>query len=375
MENATIRLAVVGQSLIKVDPRKYWKNPLDTIKPILKSADVCFTNFEMAVDDGNCGVSADYSVVTGEPELGDDRPGNVSRPHAVKAEVMGFLSSVGFHLMSLANNHAWDLGNCGVRATIAAADAYEVMHAGTGNSVEETLSSAYLKVKGHTIALIAATTSRDERDLLLGTVNGVWTGHQDDWDRNIAAVQGAAKNADFVIYYHHFQIDDDEANGKSIYGHKAVGMTANEWQYDFARAVIDAGASMYIAHGNRGFDGIEIYRGRPLLRQFGGFCYQGRSVEIGHYDDDFAWWGLLAMMTINNGYICSIEFIPLKLDEGAEYIADYKKEDFLARRGLPEVATGILAVNILQRFVDLSKNYSVAVRIEGERAFLDLPKK
>jgi hypothetical protein len=29
---------------------------------------------------------------------------------------MEFLSDLGFDLMSLANNHAWDLGDCGVAA-------------------------------------------------------------------------------------------------------------------------------------------------------------------------------------------------------------------------------------------------------------------
>lgn len=365
------KLAVVGQSLIKIDPRKSWDNPYGTVEPILQSADVCFTNFEMAVDGGSCGVPDNYTVVIGEPDLGNDRPGNTSRPHAVKSDVMEFLSSIRFNLMSLANNHAWDLGDCGVKATITSADAYSVTHAGTGTSVEEAVSPVYLTVRGLTIALVAATTSHDERDLLLGTVNGVWTGYQEDWDRNIAAVEEAAKNADFVIYYHHFQIDDDDVNGQSEDGHLAVGMTAKEWQYDFAKAIIDAGASLYIAHGHRGFDGIEIYKGRPLIRQLGGFAYQGLSDEMGHYDDDYAWWGLLAMMEIQDGYVRSIEFVPLKLDEGTEYRADYDKKDFLTRRGFSEVATGSLVGDILQRFVNLSKNYGTTIRVEGERAYLD----
>jgi len=366
------KLAVVGQALIKIDPRKSWANPFGTVEPILQSANVCFTNFEMAVD-SDCGLPDDYKVITGEPMLGDDRPGNTSRPHVVKADVMEFLSLIHFNLMSLANNHAWDLGDCGVKATIAAADVYGVTHAGTGRSVEEAVSPAYLTVKGFTIALIAATTSHDERDSLLCTVNGVWTGHKEDWERNIVAVEEAAQNADFVIYYHHFQIDDHDVNGQSEYGHLAIGMTAKEWQYEFAKAIIDAGASMYIGHGHRGFDGMEIYKGRPLFRQLGGFAYQGLSDEIGHYDDDYAWWGLIAIMTIRDGYVRSIEYVPLKLDEGDEYRNDYNKEDFLTRRGFSEVVSGSLAGDILQRLVKLSKDYGTTIRIEGERAYLDIP--
>ena len=65
---------------------------------------------------------------------------------------------------------------------------------------------------------------------------------------------------------------------KELHHHDVAG-----WQTDFARAVIDAGASMYVGHGHRGFDGIEIYKGRPLIRQLGGFAYQGLQPEIGSY--------------------------------------------------------------------------------------------
>ncbi|MFQ5603513.1 MAG: hypothetical protein ACE5HS_09625 [bacterium] len=47
----------------------------------------------------------------------------------------------------------------------------------------------------------------------------------------------------------------------------------------FAKVVIDTDAGMFIAHGERIFDGLEIYKGRPIFRQFGGFSYQGFQSE------------------------------------------------------------------------------------------------
>jgi len=374
-----ITLVVAGQALIKIDPRQSWDNPFGSVRPILQSADVGFTNFEMAVNgqDNQCNVPQDYLLVLGEPRISSrDRPGNTSSPHAVQASVMEFLSSMGFNLMSLANNHIWDLGKCGVEATRAAADLYGVTYAGVGRSIEEVVAPAYLTVRGATIALVAATTSHDERDLLMGTVNGVWTGHQDDWNRNIAAVKEAARSADVVIYYQHFQIDVDEfadlRDGEATEdGHIKVD-DVERWQEDFAKAIIDAGASMYIGHGHRGFDGIEVYRGRPIFRQLGGFAYQGLSAKIGNYDDDFAWWGLLANITIRGGSVESIEMIPLDIDEGHEYVDAYSVVDFLTRRGYAEIATGALASEILDRFRSLSAQYGTDVQISGERAFIKL---
>ncbi len=374
-----ITLVVVGQALIKVDPRLSWPDPFGSLRPMLQSADVVFTNFEMAVKSevDACGLSDEYEVVLGEPRLtSEQRPGNTSGPHAVDASVMQFLATLGFNLMSLANNHAWDLGDCGVAATREAAAAYGVTYAGTGPDVAAAAAPAYLTVKGVTIGLVAATTSHDERDAIHHAVNGVWTGRQDDWDRNLAAVREAASRADFVIYYQHFQIDTDEFEsiepaGATSDGHIWVEDVAG-WQTDFARAVIDAGASMYVGHGHRGFDGIEIYKGRPLIRQLGGLAYQGLNPDIGGYDRYRPWEGLLATLAIQDGAVVRIEFTPLDLDEGEAYRSDYDVKPFLARRGLAEIATGDLADSILLRLRDLSARYGTELTIANQRAVLEL---
>jgi alkylresorcinol/alkylpyrone synthase len=224
--------------------------------------------------------------------------------------------------------------------------------------------------------VLSADVPKVAREHIAANVNGVWTGRQDDWDRNIAAVREAARNADIVIYYQHFQIDVDEFDGladgeATVDGHIRVDDVA-QWQTYFARAVIDAGASMYIGHGHRGFDGVEIYRGRPLLRQLGGLAYQGLNPNIGDYDQYRPWSGLLARMTIAGEAVQSIEFIPLELDEGAAYRDQYDDVEFLTRRGLAEVATGDKAVETLELLRQLSREYGTEVEIRGGRAFVEL---
>jgi poly-gamma-glutamate synthesis protein (capsule biosynthesis protein) len=289
---------------------------------------------------------------------------------------MSFLADVGFDLMSLANNHAWDLGDCGVAATRAAAEANGITHAGAGSDVEAATAPGFITVGGLTIALIAATTSHDERGAIHDAVNGVWTGWQEDWDRNVKAVRDAAGQADFVIYYQHFQIDSDEFSelspGESTGdGHIWVD-DVEAWQTAFARAVLDAGASIYVGHGHRAFDGIEIYKGKPLLRQLGGLAYQGLNPEIGAYDEHRPWEGLIAELTIRGGAAQRIEFTPLALDEGAAYRLDYGDVEFLSRRGLPHVATGPLADSILLRFRDLSARYGASITLADGHAALSV---
>jgi poly-gamma-glutamate synthesis protein (capsule biosynthesis protein) len=288
---------------------------------------------------------------------------------------MEFLTDLGFNLMSLANNHAWDLGDCGVDATREVAAGLGVTFAGTGPDVSTATTPAFLEVKGVSIALVAATTSRDERRLIRHNVNGVWTGRQEDWDRNLAAVREAASNSDFVIYYHHFQIDDDEflevlPGDSTGDGHQWVE-GVREWQTEFARAVLDAGASMYLGNGSRSFDGLEIYEGKPLIRQIGGLAYQGLSPVIGHYDQHRPWEGLMAEVDIREGSLARIEFIPLALDEGVTYRSDYDDLGFLMRRGLAELASGDQAASILNRLRDLSALYRTSMNIKGDRAIVE----
>ncbi len=377
--DSEIRLVVAGQALIKKDPRIRWEDPYGSLRPTLARADVAFTNFEMAVigGDDRCGLPDDYEVALGTPRLDPEtRPGNTSGPHAARPDVMAFLSELGFNLMSLSNNHAWDLGDCGVSATRAAADAYGVAHAGTGPDIATATRPSYLADGDFTIALVAATTSHDARSAIGHAVNGVWTGREEDRQRNLAAVREASENADFVLYYHHFQLDLDEfadlSPGDSTSdGHLWVADVA-EWQADFAREVLDAGASMYVGHGDRAFDGIEIYKGKPLIRQLGGFAYQGLNPEIGGYDEYRPWEGLLADMVVRNGRVEEITFLPLDLDEGETYRADYDDVEFLSRRGLAELARGPLADSILRRFRDLSAGYGTTVEVGEAGAVLSI---
>ncbi len=374
-----VRLVLSGQALIKKDPRIRWDDPYGSLRPILQRADVAFTNFEMAVLPGSdrCGVPADYEVSLGTPRLpGGGRPGNSGGPHAVAPEVMEFLAGLGFNLMSLSNNHAWDLGDCGVAATRAAADASDVAHAGTGPDISKASAPGYLDVGDFTIALVAATTSHDERSAIRHAVNGVWTGRREDWDRNLAAVREAAATADFVLFYQHFQLDLDEFRETSpgdttSDGHLWVADVA-KWQTDFAHAVLDAGASMYVGHGHRAFDGVEVYDGKPLFRQLGGLAYQGLNPEIGGYDEYRPWDGLIVEATIRGGRVLRLELTALDLDEGETYRSDYDDVEFLSRRGLAQLAAGPQATSILRRFSDLSAEYGVDVEVLDEKAILEL---
>ena len=87
-----------------------------------------------------------------------------------------------------------------------------------------------------------------------------------------------------MVVYQHFQVDADAVQPGNPYGHSLVdNLTA--WQEHWARASIDAGATVYVAHGSPEHKGVEIYKGRPVFYGLGNFIFHSRQ-PVGHYEKD-----------------------------------------------------------------------------------------
>src|SRR5438094_2449720 len=110
--------------------------------PVIKgllNGDVIFTNLEAAV------------ALPGET-IQEGR-GFLTPPEALDA-----LTRMGFNLLALSGNHAFDLKETGIRNTLRETDRRKIAHAGTGNSIAEAAAAAYLQTPKGTIALVASAS-------------------------------------------------------------------------------------------------------------------------------------------------------------------------------------------------------------------------
>ena len=323
---------MVGQALIEHDPRRYLEAPLATVVPLLAPADAVFTNLEVAVAGPGC----------------DCRP---TRDdvffHGAGPEVLDYLGDIGVSLLSLANNHSWDYGDAGIVSTLEEAAKRGFTHAGTGRTLAEAAAPAYRDVAGLRVGMVAlATVNQPPEAAATEAAPGVNMLDPDDpaaWDRNIAAVREAAADADFVIAYQHYQVDAGEG-----------------WQESWARATVDAGADLYVSHGEPRLAGVEAYGGGLILYGLGNFIFHSRT-EIGNYPPE-TWQSVVATLTIGRDGVGEAAFTPILLDEGSE------GEFFLERRGYPEVATGDLGQSILERLAALSADYGTRLDVRDGRA-------
>ena len=333
----SMTLAVVGQALIEHDPRRYLEAPLATVVPILASADAVFSNLEVAVAGPGC----------------DCRP---TRDdvffHGAGPEVLGYLSAIGVSLLSLANNHSWDYGDAGIVSTIEEAAERGFTYAGTGRTLAEAVAPAYRDVAGLRVGMVAvATVNQPPEAAATDSAPGVNMLDPDDqaaWDRNLSAIAEATTNADFVIAYQHYQIDAGEG-----------------WQERWARATIDAGADLYVSHGEPRLSGIEAYGHGLILYGLGNFIFHSRT-EIGNYPPE-TWQSLVVTLSITPNGVRDAAFTPIVLDEGSD------GEFFLERRGYPEAAEGDLAHTILRRLAALSADYGTRLDVRDGRAHWTAP--
>ena len=135
-QDKTFTIAFAGQSMIRGDTRVDAPESVPVIKSLVKG-DAAFTNFEAAVLDLKRGHT-----------LKDGR--FLSPPESLEA-----LKSFGFNLVSLANNHSFDLKAAGIENTLDTAARLELAHAGTGRQLDEASKPVYVRTPKGIIALIA----------------------------------------------------------------------------------------------------------------------------------------------------------------------------------------------------------------------------
>lgn len=138
VESSEFTFSSVGQALIKYDLRRHNHEDFLGVIKLLKQTDVAFTNLETTIRSEIGGWATKRSLGGGSGHL-----------------VLDVLKWMGFDILSLANNHSFDLGSFGILSTIENAKKRGFAYAGTGASLEEAAAPGYLETSKGRVALIA----------------------------------------------------------------------------------------------------------------------------------------------------------------------------------------------------------------------------
>lgn len=375
----TITITLAGQSMIRSDLRKTDPEEVPIIQKLLKG-DVRFTNFE--------GTIAEPGQTTHEGL------GFLTPPAALDA-----LTTMGFNLLALSDNHAFDLRTTGIENTIRETHRRKIVYAGVGKNLDEASAPGYLHTPKGTIALISSASGIIARGARAGPHNPgvnelrIEAGgklneatedmpgapenvpNAEDARRILASIREARRHADMVIVYEHNHVFGNVAFTNLFTEGLPERLAPNPWLVKWTHAEVDAGADIVVMHGAPLLHGVEIYKGKPIFYDLGNFIYNLPPAAT-FLDDPINWESAVAYVEFQGGRLRSISLGPIVLNnigKGQPDVHDeFTNNQFLDTRGLPSPAPRERAGYILRRMANASKPFGTTFEMHGDTAEIEV---
>lgn len=300
---------------------------------------------------------------------------------------------LGFDVMGVANNHAWDYGEEAFFDTLQACKTAGLRTVGGGATLAEAFAPATLDVRGNAVAVIACSaslppdsaagpnkagiapvrvTTSYEIDPIYcqeqpGTAPRVRTTVLPiDACDLLAAVENARTNRCFVIVLLHW--------GAPPYWHAPFDGELLEYQRPLAQAVAQAGADVILGAHPHVIQGAESIGSCLVFYSLGNFMFHKRDAGARAADpvpgyrmgwrDAFAVSAqdarkrdsMLARLTVNDRLLQDASIFPVVLDEMGE----------------PALASGMRRAEIINKFEVSSKVFGTPVSVEGGSVVVQL---
>lgn len=252
---------MIGRLVNEALKRKPTEAPWGDTLPIFKRADFRICNLECVISDN------------GTPWTATFKPFHFR----TDSKNISVLKAAGIDAVSIANNHSLDFSNEGLFDTVKALDEAGIRHAGAGKDISTASSPALIRgVNGVNIAMAAFTDNSPEWEAD-ETTPGVFYSPVDPHDsrakRLFKIIREAKERAGFVIVSAHW---GPNWGYRPLPAHRM-----------FARQLIDNGADIVFGHSCHVFQGVEIYKGRPVIYSAGDFVDDYAVDETERNDESF----------------------------------------------------------------------------------------
>jgi hypothetical protein len=221
---------------------------MKNVEQVLRDADVTFGNLEGTLLDQG-----------GIPKTCRDP--KVCYAFRTPVRYVSNLVSAGFDIMSLANNHAGDMGDAGRKSSMKTLDEAGILHAGQLD--QKTVILEKDSIKYGLVAFAPNSNCVPLNDLenakkLVAHLDSIC-------DIVIVSFHGGAEGAQYQHVPRTFEMFHGENRGDV---------------YKFSHALIDEGADIVFGHGPHVTRGVELYKNRFIAYSLGNFCtYRGISVS------------------------------------------------------------------------------------------------
>jgi hypothetical protein len=219
-----------------------------SVESVLRNADVTFGNLEGTLLDSG-----------GIPKTCKDP--KVCYAFRTPVRYVNNLLSAGFDIVSLANNHAGDMGDAGRRSSMETLNKAGILHAGQVNQ-----KTVRFEKDGVTYGLVAFAPNSNCVNLNdLANARALVAQLDSVCDIVIVSFHGGAEGAQYQHVPRATEMFHGENRGDV---------------YKFSHTLIDAGADVVFGHGPHVTRGVEVYKKRFIAYSLGNFCtYRGISVS------------------------------------------------------------------------------------------------
>ncbi len=184
----------------------------------------------------------------------------------VEPDKIQLLKDLGADIVSLANNHIYDYGEVGFFDTITNLKKAGMPYIGAGNNISEAKKPYYFIVNGIKIGFVAASCAEKTTSF-----NPVAT----------ADSHGIMGTYDSTAFVDEIKRADAECDILVAYVHWGTENTTvlDEQQKTLAREYIDAGVDAVIGGHTHCLQGMEFYKGVPIVYSIGNFWFNSKTLD------------------------------------------------------------------------------------------------
>ena len=177
-------------------------------------------------------------------------------------ERVSIFQEMGIDLVTLANNHALDFGTDALVDTLDTLDGAGISHVGAGRNLEEAKKPVIVELQGKTIGFLGASRVIPETSWNASSSKpGMLVTY--DPSMTIQEIEKLDQNCDYVVVYVHWGIER--------------AAHPEEYQRAMGKQYIDAGADLVVGSHPHVLQGIEYYKGKPIIYSLGNFVF-GSSI-------------------------------------------------------------------------------------------------
>jgi poly-gamma-glutamate synthesis protein (capsule biosynthesis protein) len=267
-------------------PDSFWGDVL----PVLRQADAVVANLECAI-----------TALT-EPW------GETAKVFHFRArpEAAAVLQAANVQCVSLANNHTLDFRRAGLLETLSHLEGAGIPCAGAGLDLDAARAVAVIDAGELRLGMAAFTDNEPPFAAAAGRPGTSYLeiGTAPEAQERVEAAVGDARRAgaDLVVLSLHW-------------GPNMVTSPPPHFR-EFARAAVESGADVIYGHSAHVFQGIEVYRGRPILYDTGDFLDDYAVDKVLRND-----WSFVFLLDLDGTRMRRLRLRPVRLTYGAVNLA------------------------------------------------------